>query len=229
MKWVKSFENVDVKGWQISMVRVDFTGGGDGVQALYINDELYFYGDEYHDSIMVKINSFVEGAKWSGKNIKFSKLVVKDDDLIVRVSDDAEVPPKNLNSFFSTAELEHIDELFGIGNVVRRHRYPGEMDASEVYYNLSKTPNKFYDFEFNERKEDKNVIKSYTFKTQSHQSFIEEDIIKVEMVCYIPRIIAPGTIDFSFYINDIKLDCSRRTNSGIYTMAKNLFRKSHRS
>ena len=81
MKWVKSFESDIGIGWQIEMVRVDFTGGGDGVYALYINDELYFYGDPYHDDIEVKIDSFVEGAKWAGKNIKFSKMVVKDNDL----------------------------------------------------------------------------------------------------------------------------------------------------
>ncbi len=217
MKWVKSFENVDIgKGWPIEMVSVDFTGGGDGVYALYINDELYFYGDEYHDNITVKINSFVEGCKWSGKNVNFSKFSVKDEDLIRRVSDDAEVPPKNINSFYKT------NELFGIGNIIRTHKYTGEMDASEIFYNLSKTPEKFYDFEYSERKENKKIIKSYSFKTN-------RDEIKIELICFIPGVITPGSTDFDFYINDTKIECSRRTSSGVYNISKRLFRKSHRN
>jgi len=216
MKWVKSFENIDLgKGWPVEMVSVDFTGGDDGVYALYINDELHFYGDYYHDKIEIKIKSFVQGAKWSGKNIHFYEFAVQDRELIDEVSTHGNTPPKNLNSFYK------VNELFGIGNIIRKHKYSGEMDASEVYYSLSKTPKEFHSFEYSDRVDGKNLIKSYAFKNKL-------DSIKVEMICYIPGIITPGTTEFDLYINDIKLECSRRTSSGIYNMVKRLFRKSQR-
>jgi len=216
MKWVKSFENIDLgKGWPVEMVSVDFTGGDDGVYALYINDELHFYGDYYHDKIEIKIDSFVKGAKWAGKNIQYSKFSVEDRELIEDVSMYGNEPPKNLNSFYK------VNELFGIGNIIRKHKYSGEMDASEVYYSLSKTPKEFHNFEYSDRVNGEKVIKSYTFENKS-------DNIKIEMVCY-TDIISPGTTDFDLYINDIKLECSRRTSSGIYNMVKRLFRKSQRN
>ncbi len=75
---------------------VDFTGGGDGVYALYINDKLYRYGDYYHDKIEIWIKSFIEGAIWAGLSIKHEEIICKDSDLNRDISENGNFPPENL-------------------------------------------------------------------------------------------------------------------------------------
>lgn len=63
MKYLKTFE---AKGTHI-ITEVDFTGGGDGVHAIYIDGNLHKYGDYYHD----KIEEWVEKENYS--NLYFDK------------------------------------------------------------------------------------------------------------------------------------------------------------
>lgn len=92
---IKKFDHLNEL---INMTKVDFTGGDDGAIALYINGELYFYGDEYHDKISVKIKSFIEGVKWSGVDIEYYDYYCEDEDINYKVSEMADTPPKKLSS-----------------------------------------------------------------------------------------------------------------------------------
>jgi len=94
MKHIKLFESASGSH---SFVKVDFTGGGDGVYALYIDGKLHKYGDYYHDKISEWIEAFTEGAKWAGLDIKFESVRCIDEDIIREVSDNADIPPKMLS------------------------------------------------------------------------------------------------------------------------------------
>ncbi len=77
---------------------VDFTGGSDGVTALYINDKLYKYGDDYHDKIRIWIPAFIEGLKMvvDPINIITKKIKVLNEEIIADISEYANIPPKEL-------------------------------------------------------------------------------------------------------------------------------------
>jgi len=233
----KSFESFDLegKGWPIKVTKVDFTGGGDGVYAIYINYELYQYGDYYHDKFEDWARGFIDGLKWSGRNIEYEEVYCENDSIIEEVSEMGNRPPENLEDVLRT------NELFGIGNIIRTHKYSDEMEASEINYELENFPNEFSNFKFIERKEDKKSIKSILFNRGGYDKFAKKDLspeiklslmglkqdkIKVEMICYIPGISAPGSTDFDLYFNDKKFDCSRKISSSIYNKAKKLLKKS---
>ena len=87
----------------------------------------------------------------------------------------------------------------------------------------------------------KKIIKSILFNKGGYEKFAKKELskeiksalmnlekgkIKVEMICYIPGISAPGSTDFDLYINDKKLDCSRKISSSIYNRSRKLFKKS---
>lgn len=46
---------------KIKVTIVDFSGGGDGITALYIGNELETYGDYYHNKIDEWIDGFISG------------------------------------------------------------------------------------------------------------------------------------------------------------------------
>jgi hypothetical protein len=48
----------------MKLITVDFSGGGEGITALYIDGVLYKYGDYYHDKISDWIRGFIEGVKY---------------------------------------------------------------------------------------------------------------------------------------------------------------------
>lgn len=48
----------------MELVIVDFSGGGDGITALYIDGKLHFYGDYYHNKINEKIEGFIDGVSY---------------------------------------------------------------------------------------------------------------------------------------------------------------------
>lgn len=102
MKHLKLFE--DKKVDNVIVTTVDFTGGGDGVYALYIDGILEFYGDPYHDNIQDKIKGFILGLKWIKENYVYPLKVVEetfkvtDEALIEDISDMGRVPPKELKS-----------------------------------------------------------------------------------------------------------------------------------
>ena len=83
---------------------VDFTGDGDGVTALYINGELHFHGDEYHDDILGKIKGFIQGLEFMNRFIgsqyeiqELETLEVTNEKLLEDVSCNAECPPLTIN------------------------------------------------------------------------------------------------------------------------------------
>lgn len=80
----------------INFTIVDFTGGGDGVHALYIDDVLYKYGDYYHDKMEIWIEAFIEGVEWSKINITVSKVKCKNEEIIEEISSLGGIPPKKL-------------------------------------------------------------------------------------------------------------------------------------
>ena len=102
MKYLKLFESQNNK---VIVTVVDFTGGGDGVTAVYIDGYLEFYGDEYHDDISSKVDGFILGLEWIKKNYIYPLVVereeytVTDENLIEDVSANADYPPKNLSEF----------------------------------------------------------------------------------------------------------------------------------
>lgn len=75
---------------------VDFTGEGDGFYALYIDDKLHRYGDNYHDKIQCWIKAFIEGLKYAGIEVSQSDVKIWDEEMIENISGSGEVPPKNL-------------------------------------------------------------------------------------------------------------------------------------
>lgn len=92
MKHIKLFENKSYK-----FTKVDFTGGGDGVYALYIDNKLFKYGDYYHDKIEEWVDAFIQGARWNGASIQYSTLECTDSSMIEEISELAGTPPQNLS------------------------------------------------------------------------------------------------------------------------------------
>ena len=83
---------------------VDFKGGGDGIEAIYINGELHHYGDYYHDKISDWIKGFIEGLKYTvtsmgvtGISLNISEKECSDKDMIESTSEGGSEPPKLLS------------------------------------------------------------------------------------------------------------------------------------
>ena len=100
MNYLKKFESAnDI----VEVVVVDFSGGGDAVEGVYIDGYLEFYGDYYHDKITDKIEGFILGLKWIKENyiynLKVNDVRVQciDNDIIQRVTELGDSPPKNLS------------------------------------------------------------------------------------------------------------------------------------
>lgn len=89
---IRKFENFSNTKFAV----VDFTGGGDGVHALYINGKLHKYGDYYHDKIEVWIESFIEGVEWTGFVIDVDRIECTNEDLIEKIKHLGDSPPENL-------------------------------------------------------------------------------------------------------------------------------------
>ncbi len=92
MKHIKIFESNS-----LTITTVDFTGGGDGVYALYIDGKLHKYGDYYHDKIEEWTIGFIDGIKFTGTTFTYNKVKCVNDDLIYKISDLADTPPTNLS------------------------------------------------------------------------------------------------------------------------------------
>ena len=76
---------------------VDFTNGGDGVTAVYVDGKLHRHGDPYHDSITQWIDGFVAGLKFAKVKVKVNKVYLAgDNQWVARVSEDGDLPPKKL-------------------------------------------------------------------------------------------------------------------------------------
>ena len=77
MKHLKLFENA---GTEITITTVRFDSG-EYVLGCYVDGELEFYGDYYHDKIQEKIEGFILGLKWLKENWAYP-LTVKEEDTI---------------------------------------------------------------------------------------------------------------------------------------------------
>lgn len=87
MKFLKQFESEE-KTYQITYV--DFRGGGDGVEALYIDGKLYNFDDEY---FWVWLDGFSDALEYFNIQYKLIRILVEDEELITSVSEDGETPP----------------------------------------------------------------------------------------------------------------------------------------
>ncbi len=103
MRHLKLFENTsDV----VKVVIVDFTGGGDGVHACYVDGILELYGDYYHDKIEDTIKGFVLGLKWIKKNYVYplttevERFTCGNEQMIEDISEMGNTPPKNLKDVY---------------------------------------------------------------------------------------------------------------------------------
>lgn len=100
MNYLKKFESAnDI----VEVVVVDFSGGGDALEGVYIDGDLEFYGDDYHDKISEKIGGFILGLKWIKENYIYNlkvndrRVQCIDADLIERVTELGDSPPKKLS------------------------------------------------------------------------------------------------------------------------------------
>ena len=103
MKHLKLFEDRSNK---IKVTTVYFVGD-DAVHACYVDDDLEFYGDYYHDKIRDKIKGFVLGLKWVKENYVYPLIVEEDNikctdaEMIESVCEYGEMPPKKLSDVIS--------------------------------------------------------------------------------------------------------------------------------
>ena len=82
----------------MSITWVDFSGGGDGVYAIYIDNKLHKYGDDYHNQIQDWYIGFKDGLEYG--NVSFTENKIKlpsDNEWIERVSELADSPPDNIS------------------------------------------------------------------------------------------------------------------------------------
>ena len=99
MKHLKLFENV---GTEITVTTVRFESG-EYVLGCYIDGELEFYGDSYHDNITEKIGGFVLGLKWLKENwaypltVKEEKMNCANPQILENVCELGGTPPKKLS------------------------------------------------------------------------------------------------------------------------------------
>lgn len=223
MKHIKKFEgNLTHQAMIVNakMTKVDFTGGDDGIYALYIDGELEKYGDYYHHKIENWIEGFIDGVKWSGVNVIYNEIDC-DEGWIRRTSEYGQNPPKLLEDAllppsgeFTGYFAEETNELFGIENTIRSLRNQDELEAIEAYeFLLSK---KYSNLESIEKKgKNQETTKTFTFK-------VREDVIKSEMKNFLLPIRTPGMTDYEIYINDKVLECSRKIARDIWNLCNKI-------
>lgn len=84
---------------KIDITVVDFSGGGDGITAMYINGLLNQYGDYYHNKIDETIGGFIEGTKYclGEDNVIVNKINLHEDHpLVYSTWELAESPPSDI-------------------------------------------------------------------------------------------------------------------------------------
>lgn len=85
---------------------VDFSGGGDGYTALYVDNKLHTYGDYYHDKIGDWINGWVAATEEQigEENVERKDWwLVSDDDPLVKMGGGG--PPKDVTKLFTEGRL----------------------------------------------------------------------------------------------------------------------------
>jgi hypothetical protein len=81
---------------------VDFSGGAEGITALYIDGKLHTYGDYYHNKITEWINGFIAGLIRAGVTTEENKIYLPEESPWIDWTWDLDNPPpdtlKGLNS-----------------------------------------------------------------------------------------------------------------------------------
>lgn len=223
MKHLKLFES---NNNEVKVSIVTFPGGDGEVKACYVDGQLEFYGDYYHDKIDEKVEGFILGLKYIKKSyiynlvVEVEKLDCSDHDMNERISELGDVPPKELNQ----VTFEVNEELLGIGKTIRRFRYEHEIDAEELEYLIDK--NKIFDLKYSEKKVKEEFIKIFSFKIDSHRSYVDFEEVRVEFSNWLHPIKTPGLTDYNIYYNDKMMNVSRRKAKEIYNKLKNKFKNS---
>jgi hypothetical protein len=218
MKHLRVFES-DIN--KIKVTRVDFSDGD--VSACYVDDILEFYGNYYDDKIGDKIGGFVLGLKYFKKSyiyniiVDFEIINCDDEELNIRVSEYGDPPPKDLK------DINRVNELLGIGKTIRRLKYEHEVDAEELEHLID--TNKIFDLEYSEKKVKEEFIKIFSFKIETHRSFVEYEDIRVEFSNWLHPIKTPGLTDYNVYYNDKIMNVSRRKAKEIYNKLRVKFKK----
>ena len=87
----------------LNIIKVDFDSG-EYVSALYIDGELWHYGDYYHDKIDDWIKGFLNGLKFAKISFQLSDKVVTGD-LAQSVVDNGNIPPKKYEDTVSKSRM----------------------------------------------------------------------------------------------------------------------------
>lgn len=81
---------------EIEIIKVDFSGGYDGVTAIYVDGKLHRSGDYYHDKIEDWFDGFVNGLQFAGLKVGAKNCCAQDWNVIRSVSEDGDTPPAEL-------------------------------------------------------------------------------------------------------------------------------------
>lgn len=216
MKYIKQFESVEgrpITGSPIEVTYVDFSMGGDGCKALYINGKLHKYGDDYHDKIDNYIGAFVDGLKWAGVNMVYKKVYSKSNYWYQETTNNGNPPPGYLED-----SDEEINELLGVGNIVRNLANVDEFDGHDVHqYLLDDFSSPKFTYE-EKRGKTGELIKSYSFE-------MEDKLVKAELSTWF-KIRTPGSTEYHLFMDGKKLSCSRRLCKIIFNIIEKLYRQS---
>ncbi len=85
---------------EIKATIVDFSGGGDGITALYLDGVLHTYGDYYHNKIDDTIGGFLDGVKYvlGDDNVIEVSISLHDEHPLIKDTwDNGNPPPDNLS------------------------------------------------------------------------------------------------------------------------------------
>lgn len=74
---------------------VTFTNG-ESVKAIYTDNELLHWGDEYHDQISTFFAGFIDGLKHCEFDFKLEKVTCYNNELNYNICQLANIPPKNI-------------------------------------------------------------------------------------------------------------------------------------
>lgn len=90
---IKKFENF-TNTQKISIVTFEM---GEYVKALYIDGELFKYGDYYHDKIETLFEGFILGIKHAGIPFELEKINCSNEETNQDVCENGNTPPKKLS------------------------------------------------------------------------------------------------------------------------------------
>lgn len=220
MKHLKLFESDNNK---VKVSVVTFSDM-EMVKACYVDGQLEFFGDHYHDKIEEKIGGFILGLKYIKKsyiynlNVSVEDLECIDVAMNERIADLGDIPPKELKD----VSFKINEELLGIKKVIRRIRYEHEIDAEELEYLIDK--NKISDLKYSEKKSKGVFTKIFLFKIESHRSFIDHEEIRVEFSNWIHPIKTPGLTDYNIFYNNKVMNVSRKKTKSIYKKLEKIYK-----